>query len=161
VGVLNRLFEGRLLQPSLTTEEMKAREDAVNDALKCIAIYSNLMNSSSFPGNGFVADACKLPLNKKTLIAAFKTVLKTTKDREMKKYLKKCYVTLANFQPGVGMQDINIGCIEYYTKLHALGNSDEISISKQFRDDYEKTAQLYEIVRNELQQMQHEIDAIS
>jgi hypothetical protein len=112
MGILNRLMTGKIEAPALTDDEMQAMHDALSDARRCVAMYANLMNSSSFPNPGYVADVRKLPMDKKMLMSAFKMVLRATTDADEKKYLKSSYVTLAYFQPDVGLQDICISSAE-------------------------------------------------
>jgi len=123
MGILNRLMTGKSSLPVLTDDEVQAMQDALNDARRCLAMYANLMNSSSFPKPGYVADARKLPVDKKMLMSAFKMVLRATTDAEEKRFLKRSYVTLAYFQPDVGLEDICISVEEPQSISLTIGST--------------------------------------
>ena len=70
--------------------------------------YGAFMRSSAFPAPGCVADTKKLPYEKEAIKVAFVLLMKLCNDPEKKEFLKYSYVSLANFQDGVGETDLGL-----------------------------------------------------
>jgi len=63
-------------------------------------------------GGGVVSDVRKLPTSKSKLRAALLRLIKSSDDAEQAEYLRNAYLLLAEFQPDVGSQVIEIDSIQ-------------------------------------------------
>jgi len=81
-------------------------ETPEDDLIKIVSAYGKVMETSA-PALGTVADATKLPYPKQQIKDALIDVLRSTDDPQMKESIKIGYFMLANWQEGVG--DNNIG----------------------------------------------------
>jgi len=99
MGILKRLFGGG----DPTTQSTVPGQEAE----KIIQAYGAVLQAKA-PAPGRVADASKLPFPKERIKAALIFGLKATNDQQMKEILKVGYIQLADWQEGVGENDIGL-----------------------------------------------------
>jgi hypothetical protein len=83
------------------------------DVMAIIQAYGKTLETDA-PATGCVADESKLPYTKDTIKKAIIAGLKSTDNDQMKEHLKIGYISLSNWQEGVGEKDqgIDISKIE-------------------------------------------------
>jgi hypothetical protein len=111
--LLNRLFgRTKTAQPasdSLTLAAAAKKIHAAHASLNKIASdYGAVLASSTAPMPGCVADVCKLPHPKEEIKKALVYALRIVEDPKMRNALMICYISLANWQEGVGDTDVGI-----------------------------------------------------
>lgn len=109
--LLNRLFRRTKTEQSasdsLTLAAAAKKILAAHAKLNKIASdYGAVLASSAAPAPGCVADAGKLPHRKEHIKEALVYALRVIEDPQMRNALKICYVSLANWQEGVGDTDV-------------------------------------------------------
>lgn len=125
--LLNRLF-GRTkteqtASDSLTPAAAAKKILAAHTSLTQIASdYGAVLASSAAPAPLCVADAHKLPHPKEDIKKALVYALRIVEDPQMRSALKICYISLANWQEGVGDIDAGIDFtkIDPHTDIHEL-----------------------------------------
>ena len=95
MGLLGRIF-GRT-----KTEQLSAGTMPPDVAEKIVQDYGAVLASTA-PVPGCVADACKLPHPKEHIKQALLFALHMTKEPQMREQLKIGYISLADWQEGVG-----------------------------------------------------------
>ena len=111
--LLNRLF-GRTkttqaVSDSLTLAAAAKKILAAHTSLNKIASdYGAVLASSAAPAPACVADARKLPHPKEDIKKALVYALRLVEDPQMRSALKICYISLANWQEGVGDTDVGL-----------------------------------------------------
>ncbi|HWP23358.1 MAG TPA: hypothetical protein VNM15_04115 [Candidatus Binatia bacterium] len=126
--LLNRLFgrtkTGEAASDSLTlTAAAKKILTAHTSLIKIASDYGAVLASSAAPPPGCVADARKLPHPKEQIKNALVYALGIVEDPQMRSALKICYISLANWQEGVG--DIDTGL--NVTKIDPSGDIHELA----------------------------------
>jgi hypothetical protein len=109
----NRFFgRTKKAQPVSNSLPLKAAAKtllAAHDSLSTVASdYGAVLASSAAPAPGCVADARKLPHPKQDIKRALVYTLRIVEDPHMRNALKLCYVSLANWQEGIGDADVGI-----------------------------------------------------
>ena len=125
--MLKRLF-GRTkteqtTSDSLTLAAAAKKILAAHTSLNKIASdYGAILASSAAPAPGCVADVCKLPHPKERIKEALVYAFRVIEDPQMRNALKICYISLANWQEGVGDTDIGVDFtkIDSNTEIHKL-----------------------------------------
>lgn len=126
--LLNRLF-GRTkteqtASDSLTLAAAAKKILAAHASLNKIATdYGAVLASSAAPAPGCVADARKLPHPKEHIKKALVYVLRVIEDPQMRNALKICYISLANWQEGVGDTDVGVD----FTKIDPTADIHELA----------------------------------
>lgn len=111
--LLNRLF-GRTkteqtASDSLTPAAAAKKILAAHTSLTQIASdYGAVLASSAAPAPLCVADARKLPHPKEDIKKALVYALRIVEDPQMRSALKICYISLAQWQEGVGDTDVGV-----------------------------------------------------
>lgn len=124
MGLLKKIF-GR----TQSTQDNNL-ENAIDGANKIVNDYGDFMQSVSFPAQGCLADTKKLPYNKEKIKKALIISIKFCDDSKMKEMLKVAYVGLADFQDGVGEEDIGLDTRKYSNSQNIDGEKLE-TISNQ------------------------------
>jgi hypothetical protein len=91
VGLFARLFR-RSTPPSAT------RQFSVDDIEKIVHAYSSVLSSRK----SMISDASELPYPKPQIKAALIAAITTAQDAKMREQLKAAFVSLADWQEGVG-----------------------------------------------------------
>ncbi|MGE0109199.1 MAG: hypothetical protein AB7S81_05460 [Bdellovibrionales bacterium] len=105
------------------------------------------------PAPGCVADANELPYPKKQIKEALLTAIKMTKDPAMKQHLKVGYLSLADWQEGVGKTHLGMDAAKY------LGE-DVQAAAKQVLADHAEGEKWMNMSNKELQSLQKELDGL-
>lgn len=95
MNFLKAIFKSRNSKTSLTDKEVE----------KIINRYGEVLQFSAPPPGG-VADVKKLPYSKEKIKAAILQAITVSNDKNLNESLKAAYVQLADWQEGVGEQDI-------------------------------------------------------
>jgi hypothetical protein len=102
-------------------------------------------------GSGIIVDSKALPYPKSTIRAALQIALRDSADVQMKEFLKVAYVSLADFQEGVGPKPIG---------MNLLGidlNSDPSDLAKALANQDPIVAKLQRIADAEMQDLKREL----
>lgn len=125
--LLNRLFgrttPGQAASDSLTLAAAAKKLLAAHGSLSKIASdYGAVLASSAAPAPLCIADARKLPHPKEEIKRALVYALRIAEDPHMRNALKICYISLANWQEGVGDTDVGFDLtkIDPNAKPHEL-----------------------------------------
>ena len=78
------------------------------NANKVVNAYGDFMQGDTFPKLGCIADTKKLPYDKEIIKTALILSFKICDDLETKEMLKVAYLGLADFQDGVGTEDVRL-----------------------------------------------------
>lgn len=115
-------------QESQTMQILTAANNIVNR-------YGAFMRSSAFPAPGCVADTKKLPYEKEAIKVAFVLLMKLCNDPEKKEFLKYGYVSLANFQDGVGETDLGLD-LEKLPKVKDIDFNDGKTVAAIIKESH-------------------------
>ena len=99
---LRKMFGGKQTKQELRTRRILTAAD------KIVNRYGAFMQSSTFPAPLCIADTKKLPYEKETIREALILLMRLCDDDNTKGFLKFGYVSLANFQDGVGETDLGL-----------------------------------------------------
>jgi hypothetical protein len=92
-----------------------------DEAREIVGTYGDVLASGPVPGT--VADTIELPYPKDTIKKAILVLLRATKDPSMREHLKSGYVSLADWQPGVGPSRVGLDV----TKLDLASDTAELA----------------------------------
>lgn len=102
MGFFKKLLGGKQKERETQMERvLPAANKIVND-------YGHFMQSPTFPAPGCIADAKKLPYDKQTIKNALMLSMKLCDDSKIKEMLKVAYISLADFQNGIGETDVGL-----------------------------------------------------
>lgn len=90
---------------------------------KIVNDYGATLASSAAPFPGCVADACKLPYPKEDIKMALLHMLRVVEDAQLRSALKMCYISLAQWQEGVGDTDVGLD----FSKIDTNANAYELA----------------------------------
>jgi hypothetical protein len=99
MGLIKNLFGRKkdYSEPSMSLEQ----------ATEIVWAYGGVLENST-PAPGSVADASRLPYSKPKIKQALIVMLRSSENPRIKEYLKSAYLSLADWQEGVGQA--NNGC---------------------------------------------------
>jgi hypothetical protein len=96
MGIVSKLFGRRSGGAGATMTSQRAVE-VINE-------FGSVLDRGK-PAPGCVADLTKLPFPKEQIRQALIIGLRSNPDPKMKQMLRMAYIELANWQPGVGVED--------------------------------------------------------
>jgi len=146
--------------PDSIPDKNRMVSDAVNMARKCVAKYTNYMQSPDYPEAGFVADASKLPVGKEFLKTALIILISTSNDNGAAEQLKAAYISLAYFQHGVGSDNIMIDSTARAAKSAVPDDGENHEHAYQHYLNARKAKQLLNIVTMEKLQLSDDIQSL-
>jgi hypothetical protein len=151
----------QVMKPSLIniTEHHK-KQDHVKMYRNYLDMFSKFMRSPDYPQAGFIADVNKLPVDKETLKTAIKVLLSATKDEQLKEDLRATYISLSNFQQGVGSRDIGFNAMLYSYKLGIASESEKLALIRQMPIDMEADKKWSEKTHSERNQLSTEVNSL-
>ena len=149
------------MKPSLLNITVHQKmQDHVKISRIYLDMYSKFMRSPDYPQAGFIADVNKLPVDKATLKTAIKVVLSVTKDEQLKETLRETYISLSNFQQGVGSRDIGFNAMVYSYKLSIATESEKLVLIRQMPIDIEADKKWSEKAHIERNQLSTEVNSL-
>ena len=107
-------------------------EISFDEAREIVGTYGDVLASGPVPGT--VADTAELPYPKDTIKKAILVLLRATKDHAMREHLKSGFVSLADWQPGVGPNRVGLDT----TKLDLTSDTAELAKLVVARSDAAK-----------------------
>lgn len=108
VGWLIPALFGAYSRQKFGRKQTKQESQTTQILYNIVNRYGAFMQSSAFPAPFCVADTKKLPYEKETIKGAFILLMRLCEDPKRKELLKYGYVSLANFQDGVGETDLGL-----------------------------------------------------
>ncbi len=108
----------------IESAQVSAKGRETDDAFTIVGNYGEILEKSA-PAPGCAADVKKLPYPKKEIKEALIKVLKNTDDPQMKEHLKIGYISLSNWQEGVGEKDQGVD----FSKIDRNQSAEDIARS--------------------------------
>lgn len=131
MGIFSKLFCRREADsrtaPTLSTEQIEAVVNA----------YGGLL-AQGHAGSGVISDTKFLPYPKETIKAALITALRITTDKQMRENLKVAYISLADFQDGVGPNPIGVNLLGLDLNADPLGLAQTLANQSPMVADFQK-----------------------
>jgi len=147
MGLLDRIFrraKGDQHTPTGMTPEV---------AEKIVQDYGAVVGSSA-PAPGCVADVRNLPHSKERIKQALVFALRLTKEPQMREHLKVGYMSLADWQEGVGSETVGIHLTEMDLKADPLEVAKRIAPQASAREKWTPLVQAeQEALKSELQKL--------
>lgn len=100
MGLLDRIFGGGKRKVNASAELTP------QTAMEIVGAFGDVMESGPIPG--LVADVRTLPYPKPRIKEALRYAISLTEDKQMREHLVQAYVSLADYQEGVGRDTIGI-----------------------------------------------------
>ncbi|HWR77167.1 MAG TPA: hypothetical protein VN283_08165 [Thiobacillus sp.] len=110
MGIFDKLFGRR------STEELAER--LIERSREIVSAYGAILETGPVPGT--VADTSELPYPKDAIKIALVTLLTLTKEPSLREHLKLGYVSLADWQTGVGPSRVGIDATKLDVSLEPV-----------------------------------------
>ena len=126
---------------------------SLNEAELIVNAYGKTLQFHA-PTPGSIADAGKLPFSKERIKSALTTALRASTDSQQREVLKAGYIALADWQTGVGEQDVGINA----TDLDL--NGDARAIAKSVLMQTERATKWQEMALKETSALMQELRSL-